>query len=208
MSQSASNKPYLLGNLKGGLGNQLFELYTTISASIHLHMPFKFFNDDRLGDRGTYWNTIFRRLNPIFLVSRDDYMLSTSTAHPQIVREPHFHHQPFSKLIFGIDTTRNVVLDGYFQSSKYFEAETSIIERMLQLNTLRDQVCAKLPAVLGQPWNGDRAISVHFRLGDYKRLPNHHPTLTVQYYRSAREWMTTQFVQHKHHPKHNHKRRH
>lgn len=31
----------------------------------------------------------------------------------------------------------------------------------------------------------DNTISLHFRIGDYKKLSNFHPVMTVQYYKNA-----------------------
>ena len=51
-------------NLMGGLGNQLFQIFATISYSIESKNFFKFLNIEQLGTgsttvRHTYWNTFF-----------------------------------------------------------------------------------------------------------------------------------------------------
>lgn len=186
----------LVCNLKGGLGNQLFQLYTTIAASMHLHIPFKFFNDSRIGNRGTYWTTLFRRLNPVFLISRTQFM-QTHSATLQVVHEPHFNYLPFERLFAHVDTSpdsnRSFLLDGYFQSPNYFKPVRETISRMLQIEQSRDAVRPKWRAILEQ--NGVPAadtsetaadtVSMHFRLGDYKGLPNHYPIVPLSYYRDA-----------------------
>ena len=61
-------------NLMGGLGNQIFQIFATISYSIKSKNPFKFLNVDVLGgghitQRNTYWETFFYQLKP-FLVEK------------------------------------------------------------------------------------------------------------------------------------------
>ena len=48
-------------NLMGGLGNQLFQIFTTISYSINMKIQFAFIDVDKLGGgqtivRPTYWD--------------------------------------------------------------------------------------------------------------------------------------------------------
>ena len=54
-------------NLMGGLGNQIFQIFTTISYSIDSNNQIKFLDIDKLGGgsttiRYTYWNSFFTRL--------------------------------------------------------------------------------------------------------------------------------------------------
>ena len=60
-------------NLIGGLGNQLFQIFTTIAYSMQRLQPFFFLNNYQLGNgengstiRYTYWDTFLNNLN-IFL---------------------------------------------------------------------------------------------------------------------------------------------
>ena len=57
--------------LQGGLGNQLFQIFTTISYAIENSKPFFFLNNFQLGNgsngstiRYTYWNTFLSALYP------------------------------------------------------------------------------------------------------------------------------------------------
>ena len=59
-------------NLMGGLGNQIFQIFATISYAIKSRNQFKFLNLHQLGSgsttvRYTFWNTFFSNLKP-FLV--------------------------------------------------------------------------------------------------------------------------------------------
>ena len=60
-------------NLMGGLGNQLFQIFTTISYAIKSKIQFKFLNIDKLGGtpgttlRYTFWYSFLKRLKPFLL---------------------------------------------------------------------------------------------------------------------------------------------
>ena len=68
-------------NLMGGLGNQLFQIFTTISLSLNSSNQFFFLNTKLLdnGKRHTYWDTIFFKLipflNPYYCKLRELYKL-------------------------------------------------------------------------------------------------------------------------------------
>ena len=94
----------------GGLGNQLFQIFTTISLSMKTTNSFVFSDIKVLdnGKRHTYWDTILFRLKPFL---RPFFRKMT------IFREEGFEYNiiPLHKLM-GADTC----LHGYFQSYKYF----------------------------------------------------------------------------------------
>ena len=54
-------------NLMGGLGNQIFQIFATLSYAIKSGNQFKFMNVDSLGGgsvtiRNTFWKSFFSRL--------------------------------------------------------------------------------------------------------------------------------------------------
>ena len=56
-------------NLMGGLGNQIFQIFATISYAIKSRNQFKFLNLHQLGSgsttvRYTFWNTFFSKFGP------------------------------------------------------------------------------------------------------------------------------------------------
>ena len=51
----------LITKLMGGLGNQLFQIFTLISVSIDNGVDFKIFEyKDDMEKRNTFWDTLFR----------------------------------------------------------------------------------------------------------------------------------------------------
>lgn len=159
-------------NLMGGLGNQLFQIFTTISYAIKSHNKFKFTDAISLGDgnstlRYTYWDSFFARLK-----------LFTTNTFPQmhIIRENNFAHNelPINEMI-----NKDVLIYGYFQSYKYFEENYELICRLIGIQQMKNLLLKK------NNYNHEflnNAISMHFRLGDYKKLKDFHPIINIEYY--------------------------
>jgi hypothetical protein len=115
--------------------------------------------------RTSYWETIFCKLAP-FLVPNH------VTENFAVLKEPHFHYSEMPNV------TQNICLDGYFQSWKYFQNSYDEICDQLGLYELRKSIRDKY--VDRVDWSS--TISLHFRMGDYKNMPNHHPLVSDDYY--------------------------
>lgn len=162
-------------NLMGGLGNQLFQIFTVISYAINTNNQFKFLNVDTLGEgsttrRHTYWNSFLSRLKP-FLI--DDL--------PQpirIIREKHFNYEDISSQL--INKNEDIIIYGYFQSYKYFQNNYQLICRVIGLKNIKENV-----KNMSLDINFERSVSIHFRIGDYKPLHNVYPIMDIDYYRNC-----------------------
>lgn len=153
-------------NLMGGLGNQLFQIFTTISYAIKNGDSFCFAYSDFLGKRPTYWNTFLASLK-IFTVSSFPEM--------HVIKENGFHYTELPPQFEG----ENTKLDGYFQSYKYFDAYWGTLCRLIKLEDQKKYISHKYNH------NYDNLISIHFRFGDYKHLQHCHPLMTHEYYRNS-----------------------
>jgi len=150
----------------GGLGNQLFQIFATISYAMKHRKPFKFLYKDFLGNRPTYWNTFLKPLM-VFTVKQRPTMT--------VIKETSFEFQIIQDPVQGEDST----LKGYFQSHKYFETHWSTLARLIRLED--QKACVKSQ----YNHNYDNIISMHFRLGDYKNLQDCHPLMKYEYYRNS-----------------------
>jgi hypothetical protein len=154
----------------GGLGNQLFQIFTTMSCAIKNKKKFVFLENDNTGiigknSRDTYWKTMLRRLRP-FLVKNVEYFPSLN-----LTKELDFTYHEIEI------TNQNTCLYGYFQSEKYFKENYHTICRMLSIDQLKEPFIDEL--------NGVPSVSLHFRLGDYKKLPEHYHLMSYEYYETA-----------------------
>jgi hypothetical protein len=159
----------------GGLGNQIFQIFTTISYAIRSRNQFNFLALETLGEgattvRYTFWKTFFSNLQP-FLINELSFV--------HVIREKGF---PFAELPIYEMLNKNVMISGYFQSYKYFQHQYSIICRIIGLDKMKQDLLAKLNLNYGDLVNN---ISIHFRIGDYKKIQHVHPLATYEYYERA-----------------------
>ena len=157
-------------NLMGGLGNQLFQIFTTISLSLNSSNQFFFLNTKLLenGKRHTYWDTIFFKLMPF---------LNPYYCKMALIKEPSFSYKPIpSYTLMG----RDICLHGYFQSYKYFKDNFKPICNMLKIEDQKKNILANQKLL-----DLKNSISIHFRLGDYKGLTHVYHLLKYTYYENA-----------------------
>jgi hypothetical protein len=163
-------------NLMGGLGNQIFQIFATISYSIKVKNKFQFLNVSTLGGgsttiRNTFWNSFFVKLKP--------FLIDTIPQPIHVIREKDF---TFEELPLYEMIGRNCLIFGYFQSYRYFHENYKIICRIIGLEKMKDDVLQKL--TLNNEYLKN-CISLHFRLGDYKKLQHFHPLSTYDYYKNS-----------------------
>jgi len=161
--------------LQGGLGNQLFQIFTTIAYALKYSKPFFFINKTQLGDgengstiRYTYWETFLSSLKP-FLKNVDQI--------PQLmfIKEKSFRYE---KIPENFNNKYGLMLDGYFQTHLYFDLCKTMICKLLKMDTKK--LCVREKEKNNIDFNN--VISIHFRRGDYKNYPNIHPILSNEYY--------------------------
>jgi len=172
-------------NLVGGLGNQLFQIFTTISYAIDSKNSFYFLNAESLGGDGctkrqTYWSSFFARLKP-FVIDSFPAM--------SIVREQGFK---FNQIPLYYLKDRNVCLHGYFQSFKYFQHNYETICKIIGIKELQKKQLQQLMHDDSlTTTTTTTTISIHFRLGDYKKIPEFHPLMPPKYYERSIEFIQT-----------------
>lgn len=172
-------------DIMGGLGNQLFQIFTTLAYEIETGSQSIFPYSEYLGDhnsgttvRNTYWDNIFRQIKKKTTFSALDPQKENEEKKKWICyREQGFHYTPIPT-----DVRFNFQIFGYFQSWKYFHNHSQKIVYDLKLHSLQDEVLSKYPKVR---FSDNTRISMHFRLGDYKNKQDYHPVMPFEYYHSA-----------------------
>lgn len=153
-------------NLKGGLGNQLFQIFNVIAYSFRYNKQFLFTYSDTLKigiERPTYWNNLLEPLKQFTTTSSNKF---------KIYKEPHFHYKEISYI------RGNVLFDGYYQSHLYFEDYISKIKDIIKFKSLQNEIREKYI----QYTIDNNIISLHFRIGDYITKQDCHPILNIDYY--------------------------
>jgi hypothetical protein len=149
----------------GGLGNQLFIIFAIISYYLDNKCKDYILYMRDNGYRKYYWDTIFSNIS---------HKVSNEITITEKYKEPFFHYNEIP--IFNNDT----LLDGYFQSHKYFEHNINKIRRIIGIDEKINNVLIKYPE-----YTVNNTISIHYRMGDYLNLHFHHPVQKTKYYIDA-----------------------
>jgi hypothetical protein len=157
-------------NLKGGLGNQLFQIFAVISYSLQHKQPFSFIYSESVSSitpRHSYWGSFLKSLKAF---TKSDF----PTANTKVIMYNEMEYR-----VLPMTTTEHTIFDGYFQSYKYFEEKQDDIFRLIQLDKQKSDCLLKHNTSL------TNTISLHFRMGDYKHLGHFHPIMGFNYYKNA-----------------------
>ena len=160
-------------HLEGGLGNQLFMVFAVMSHAFK-HKSSFYIEDVKIqtGTRKkTYWDSFLKPLKP-FCKNMNPEKLN-------MYREPCFHYTEIPPFHNDI----HVKMTGYYQSYKYFHEYRDEIFKLIELEKRKEEVRQKLNRESSSCW--DTTVSMHFRIGDYKKLPQYHQVLPLQYYKNA-----------------------
>lgn len=161
--------------LCGGLGNQLFQIFTTITYANWVLKPFCFINESKLTTGTTirypYWDSFLSELKP-FLKN------SNQLPHISYITEKGFE---YTELPFTSYRLSGTMLVGYFQSPKYFHGFKNFICKLLNIETKQSIIKNRVKIDI----EDNQIISMHFRFGDYKKYKNIYELLDANYYNNA-----------------------
>jgi hypothetical protein len=162
----------LIPVIKGGLGNQLFQIAAVWSIAKSQRRPFKI-------------NPRYIVRNPHSTINYFDNLLGYWKAYmsdyeeTRVIKEdPHFRPQDILKMI-GTDKKRGAIIDGYFQTAKYVDPYYKEFIGHLQWNSSIVVEYDELPS----------SAFIHVRGGDYLQpqfAKVHHIDMT-NYYKRALE---------------------
>ena len=160
--------------IMGGLGNQLFQIYTTMALSMEMKTNFIFpkvkLETDKRSD--TYWDTFLKELE------KNTMLIDIKKLKYPVYKEKEFKYNKIQIMPDLIKKNGGVMLYGYFQSYKYFDNEYKNITKYIKLDESRSDV----RNMYYKKYENSNVISAHFRMGDYKNLQNCHPILGEDYY--------------------------
>ena len=178
--------------IMGGLGNQLFQIFTAIATALRNRDTFFFMNYERLSGnpghpRYTHWQTILSGLRQYLTPSNDvtDKMFQSLPRWDEIG----FPYRPTPTET--VKYTKPLRLHGYFQSELYFKDKYDEICRMIHLpeqqNAIKQMYTNEEWSCnyRGSPNKTRTLVSVHFRIGDSVQNLHIHPVMAVEYYYRA-----------------------
>jgi hypothetical protein len=179
-------------SIMGGLGNQLFEIFTLIATALRNNDKFFLMDGQKLWcnpghSRYTYWTTLFKGLHK-YIIHSDE------TTEKMFNSLEIWNEIPFVYTPTPTDTikyTNALRLNGHFQSEKYFKDKYQEICEMMELKKQQELV---KEIYASETWSSDYSglstkkrilVSTHFRMGDYLINPKFHLIMSADYYYSA-----------------------
>lgn len=177
-------------DIKGGLGNQLFQIFATMAHGMQNNTRVVFPYYTAVGHRFTYWSSFLKRLYDMNFTSAT---VDTNFHSFRPIGEPVFRYQPLAVAPSG----ENYMFTGYLQSPKYFVSPyVDIIEKLIGIQTFQTQIIEEFSRYFfkhdnnqnnqnTQTQNDKSIVSMHFRLGDYKDKQEYHALLSNTYYEMA-----------------------
>lgn len=154
----------IISAVKGGLGNMMFQIAAGASLAKEMKVDYSYTYDcwgsSTSYDISKYPTTIFKNIPKISLreIRLENYKKYS---------EPSFEYQEIPRY-------DNLVLDGYFQSIKYFKNNTEHIRQLFSVETI------------------DKYLNhtfLHVRRKDYLKYENIHPVCSKDYYMSSLEFI-------------------
>lgn len=169
---------YVTCDIMGGIGNQLFQIFTVIAYAIKHNWIFVFPYFDEIEGftprRFTAWNHFLKDLKQYTTADKRNDMIAGYISNFPVYREPGFK---FTEIPCN-NNFMFLKLIGYFQSYKYFDKYFDKISKMINLDQQIKDVNDNNKELLADEYN----ISMHFRIGDYKMMQAHHPLMPYKYY--------------------------
>jgi hypothetical protein len=145
-----------------GLGNQIFMIFCLLSYYIDNCDDYViYYEEDET--KKYYWDTFFKKIN--------NKKSQQKLKNEKIYSEPYFHYKKIPKYDFDI------VLNGFFQSDKFFKHNINKIKNIIDLDKQISNIKNEYSEYFKR-----KTIAVHFRIGDYYNLQNMHPIQKVEYY--------------------------
>lgn len=165
-------------NLKGGLGNMMFQIAASYSISIDKSIECSFPN---LDNHLNYLN-LDRTYNP-----RLNYSQEYNIFFSKLNRISPQYTLPIINFPFeycNLDLPKdNFFISGYFQSEKYFSKHKNEILKLFEVGHSMYKMLREKYSFI----NNIKSTSIHIRRGDYVQFQNFHPILPIEYYHNAVE---------------------
>jgi len=167
-------------NLKGGLGNMMFQIAATLSLAKDNYTDAVFPN---LITHLNYLN-VENKYNPQ-LNYTDEYKqlnIFKNLKYENSLSSLRTYNFPFHYENIKIEDT-NCEINGFFQSEKYFINNKDYIKESFYINEfVLNKIQNTYKDVLDR-----NTTSIHIRRGDYLKLKNHHPSQNMDYFKNAVE---------------------
>ena len=153
-------------NIHSGLGNQMFMIFNMLSYYIDYCDDYNIYYDNtNFKTERYYWDNMFDGI-------KDKVSDKCDIVKKYEEKEFNYNNIP--------EYDEDVVLQGFFQSDKYFKHNINKIKGILDIDKKILDIKNEYPEYFNR-----KTIAIHFRIGNYYNLQNMHPIKPVQYYLNA-----------------------
>lgn len=174
---------FISTNHMGGICNVMFKLSAAISLAIDNEIDYIFSTEflrpisnecPKPGydpDYSVYSDNLLRNIRFI------DKLPTPYRTHKEPIS---FNYQPIE-----YNKGENLLLEGYFQSEKYFiNNKDYIVDLFKPTEDIKQTILKSIP-------NVNQSVSIHIRRGDYLNTPDYHPQQSLDYYMKSIELIGT-----------------
>jgi hypothetical protein len=153
-------------NIHSGLGNQMFMIFATLSYYIDNCDNYVIYYDaTKFKTDNFYWDSMFNKIKE---------KINNQCTITDTYKEPEFKYNKIPEF------NKDIVLEGFFQSDKYFKHNINKIKSILDIDNKIISAKQEFPEYFNR-----KTIAIHFRIGNYYGLQNMHPIKPVVYYLNA-----------------------
>ena len=161
----------ILIQLMGGLGNQLFMIFATVSYAIDYNIEYGFIsnNNNTVHGPSQYWDNLLKCFQKNVNTQCNDYQ--------NIYKESCYKYEC---LPHHLSLGNSLIESSYLQSYKYFAHNYDKIIEKMELRQQQADTRNKYNTVFQT-----KTIAMHFRFGDYLKYKEHHCITPAMYFIKA-----------------------
>jgi hypothetical protein len=169
--------------IRGGIGNQLFQIFATIACAYDNNTNFIFPEKKAPKDKrsATYWDSFLKQL----YINGNVVDIYSNNFKYSILNESGYNYNKIVIPHLLLKSKVCTLLYGYYQSYKYFDKYCRRIITYIKLDERIKEVKDKFYTYYQNKYKNNCIISMHFRLGDYKTLQDCYELLNKEYYMNS-----------------------
>lgn len=182
----------IIVQIKGGLGNQMFQYAAARQLSVKHGVPLKLdtlsFLQSETGDHTKRCFELDKFKIDAQIAQKQEIDTLKKKSFSNFIRQTYIRERLFGIFARNLKSAgNNCYLNGYWQNEKYFKEIDDIIRReFVFIEELNDDYITGIREQITQ----SEAVSVHFRRGDYvadKKINQTHGVCSMEYYQKAVE---------------------
>lgn len=164
----------ITARLKGGLCNQMFQLAAALGAANDHNKDLVIdFNITHHSGQGhphkKYEDNLYKNI-PRGAFKESKFVM---------YNEPHFHYAPIP------NCSGNMLLDGYFQSEKYFNKHRDDVIKLFHFSDeIKEAITSRINKIKNH-FNKEETVCIHVRRGEYLKLPTIHTVQPKEFFLSS-----------------------